>query len=550
MATTLYRRGRVHTPDDPFATALLVDGDRVAWVGGELAADALSADVTIDLDDAWLAPAFVDAHVHTTTTGLALSGLDLTDAPSLAVVLDRVATAARKARGGVVLGTGWEEDSWPEARPPTAAELDRASYGGVVYLARTDCHSAVASSALLAAAPHARELPGFETGGLVKELAHSEVRRVAFEALSPAQRQQAQRTTRERAAALGIGCFHECGGPHIDGENDFAALLALAREETGPDVLGLWGELEADDGPEGPASHGVARARELGAVAAGGDLFADGSIGSHTACLAHRYDDEDTLGYALLSPQQVRAHVVACTRAGLQAGFHAIGDAALTAVLDGYTLAGRDLGAAELRAARHRIEHLEIPLPRHVEQLAELGIVASMQPAFDARWGGPNGLYAARLGVERTRESNPLGVFAAAGVPLAFGSDTPVTPLDPWGAVRAAVRHHTPQSRLSARAAFSAHTRGGWRAARIDGAGQLTPGAPATFAVWQLAGELVVQTPDDRVSGWSTDPRAGVAGLPDLDGPDPVCLRTIVRGAQVGGLLSYGAIGTGGDTGD
>src|SRR3712207_4705803 len=101
----------------------------------------MSADVVVDLEDTWVAPAFVDAHVHTTTTGLALQGLDLADCPSLAVLLDRVAQAARASRGGVVLGTGWEEDGWPERRPPTAAELDRASYGGVVYLSRTDCHS-------------------------------------------------------------------------------------------------------------------------------------------------------------------------------------------------------------------------------------------------------------------------------------------------------------------------------------------------------------------------------------------------------------------------
>ncbi|MCW2666761.1 MAG: Amidohydrolase 3, partial [Frankiales bacterium] len=111
--------------------------------------------------------------------------------------------------------------------------------------------------------------------------------------------------------------------------------------------------------------------------------------------------------------------------------------------------------------------------------------------------------------------------------------DAPVTPLDPWGTLRAAVAHRTPGSGLSARAAFSAHTRGGWRAARVDGAGVLSPGAPATFAVWQVEGELVVQVPDERVAGWSTDPRAAVAGLPDLDAPDPSCLRTVVEGRTV-----------------
>ena len=517
MTTTLYRNGRVRSPADPFATALLVDGATVAWVGSEAAADALGAEVTVDLEDAWLAPAFVDAHVHATTTGLALTGLDLASAPSLAVLLDRVEQAARRARGGVVLGTGWEEDGWPERRPPTAAELDRASYGGVVYLARTDCHSAVASSALLALTPEISAPDGW-----VKEEEHSVVRRAAFAGLRPSQRREAQRAVRAHAASLGIACLHECGGPGIDGEDDFVALLALAREEPGPTVLGYWGELM-----------GAARARELGAHAAGGDLFADGSLGSHTACLHARYDDEDTLGYAYLTAEQVAAHVVECTRAGMQAGFHAIGDAALTAVLDGYAAAADEVGRDALRAARHRVEHVEVPLPRHVAQMADLGLVASVQPVFDARWGGPGGLYEARLGTERTRASNPLAALAAAGVPLAFGSDAPVTPLDPWGAVRAAVQHHTPQSRLSARAAFSAHTRGGWRAARIDGAGELVPGAPATFAVWDLAGELVVQTPDERVAAWSTDPRAGVAGLPDLSEGDPVCRRTVVDGRTV-----------------
>ncbi len=136
---------------------------------------------------------------------------------------------------------------------------------------------------------------------------------------------------------------------------------------------------------------------------------------------------------------------------------------------------------------------------------------------------------------------NPFAAFGAAGVVLAFGSDSPVTPLGPWAAVRAAAFHRTPGSRITVRAAFAAHTRGGWRALRPDAAGVpadeqgvLAPGAAATYAVWG-AGELVVQTPDSRVAAWSTDERAGVPGLPDLTPgePLPACLRTVVRGATV-----------------
>ncbi|MFN2539937.1 MAG: amidohydrolase [Mycobacteriales bacterium] len=531
MSTTLYRRGRVRTPADPFATALMTDGAVVAWVGQEGAADALSPDLTVDLEDAWLAPAFVDAHVHATSTGLALTGLDLTGTTSLAQALQLLADHCRKARGGVVLGTGWDETLWPERRPPTAAELDRASFGGVVYLSRTDVHSAVASSALLAACPEARGLPGWSGDGLVRQQAHHRVRRTAQEAITPAQRRAAQLTTLDRAAQLGIACVHECGGPDINGEQDFVALLALDHAVA---RIGYWGELGA-----------VEKAVDLGARGAAGDLFVDGALGSRTACLRQDYADGPGRGHGYLAAEQVRDHVLACTRAGVQAGFHAIGDEAVDRVVTGFAAAAAVLGQAAVRAARHRVEHVEMVGPEQLAVLADLGVVASVQPVFDARWGGSAGMYAERLGTERARGMNPFAALAAAGVALALGSDSPVTALDPWGTVRAAVKHRSPGSGLSARAAFSAHTRGGWRAARQDGEGVLVPGAPATFAVWDVPGELVVQAPSAAVSGWSTDARAGVSGLPDLEGPDPVCLLTVVAGRtawQIGRQGPNGAI--------
>jgi hypothetical protein len=122
----------------------------------------------------------------------------------------------------------------------------------------------------------------------------------------------------------------------------------------------------------------------------------------------------------------------------------------------------------------------------------------------------------------------------AAGMIVALGSDSPVTPFAPWEAIRACVNHHDERQRVSARSAFLAHTRGGWRAAGFDDRGYLDLGLPATFAVWQV-GDLVVQAPDDRIQTWSTDPRSGTPGLPDLSpgSPAPLCLRTVVRGRVV-----------------
>jgi predicted amidohydrolase YtcJ len=211
----------------------------------------------------------------------------------------------------------------------------------------------------------------------------------------------------------------------------------------------------------------------------------------------------------------VAEHIVDCVRHGVQGGFHAIGDEALTAVIAGYRAAAKVVGIEALRAGRHRIEHVEIVDRAIIAGLVELGLVASMQPAFDRVWGGEDQMYEQRLGRHRSLESNPMGAMHGVGVALAFGSDSPVTPLDPWGSVRAAVWHHNPTYRMSVRAAFAAHTRGGWRAVHQDDHGVLGPGAPATFAVWSV--------PADRVAH----------GLPALDPGDdlPVCRRTVLRGA-------------------
>jgi len=505
----LYRAASVYSPADPGATALLVRAGVIDWLGP--AADAPPAQSTVDLGDALVTPAFVDAHVHTTDTGLSLLGLDLSGTGSAGEVLDRL---ARYARGlpvdAIVLGHGWDESRWPEAVPPAAAALDAAGGGRRVYLAQASVHSAVVSSALLAGT--APDTPGFDAAGWLRQEAHHVVRRAAMGSLGLAQRRTAQVAALRRAAALGIAAVHECGGPDISSEADFSSVLELGARGDLPAVYGYWGELG-----------GVQRARALGAVGAGGDLFADGALGSRTAHLRAPYRDgpDGYCGHGYLSVAQVAEHVAACTLAGLQGGFHAIGDKAVATVLAGYALAAARVGVDRVRDARHRVEHLELLDKQLIAGLVNFGVVASMQPAFDRLWGGTAGMYATRLGADRSLSANPFGALAGVGVALAFGSDSPVTPLDPWGTVRAAMDHHNPVQRLGLRRAFAAHTRGGWRAAGVDDAGVLAPGAPATFAAWQVP--------------------AGTGGLPALlpAAPDeappalPVCRRTVLRGTTI-----------------
>lgn len=523
----LLRGGVVYSPADPFATAMVVAEGRVGWVGSEGAAEAAVGPGvrTVWLDGALVTPAFVDAHVHLTDTGLAQCGLDVSGCTDAQQLLDAVATHVRRQPALPVVGHGWDETAWHDPALPLRSHLDRAADGVPVYLSRVDVHSALVSSALLAQIPGIEQADGYHASGPLRRRALHLARRASRDSLSPAVRQDLQQRALRSAAAVGIGQVHEMAAPHIGGIDDLDLLLSWTAQADVPEVVAYWGELD-----------GVQTAVDVGARGCAGDLCIDGSIGSRTAALRDPYRDQpQSRGARYLDVDQAEAHVLACTDAGLQAGFHCIGDDAVATAVAALQRVADRRGAAAVVAARHRLEHVEMVDRSLIDTLAALGVVASVQPAFDAAWGGTSGMYAQRLGADRAAGLNPFAALARAGVTLAFGSDSPVTPLDPWGSVRAAAYHQTSEHQMTVRGAFHAHTRGGWRAAGVDDAGVLAPGAPASYAVWQVPGELVVQAPDDRVAAWSTDPRSGVPGLPDLSEqtPAPQCRRTVVRGRVV-----------------
>jgi len=541
VSSTLYRHGVVYSPDNPHATAILVDGDTIAWLGSDDAAAGFAADAVVDLDGALVTPGFVDAHVHLLETALTLDGLDLSAAGGvehLAGALDAVRRAALPRRSGAgdddgpLLGFGWDEHDWPERRRPTLAELDAAAGGAPAYLARVDVHSALVTSSFAARAG-LRSLPGWHDDGWVTGAAHEAARDEARR-FAPARRTALYRRVLRCAAARGVVAVHEMSAPFVDTRAGLLELLTTTADAASglPLVIGYRGEpcVTADD------ARGLLAAIP-GLTGIGGDLDVDGSLGSRTAALRAPYTDEPgARGRLYLTAEQVANHVAAVTRAGVHAAFHVIGDRAMDEVLLGMQAAADVEGAGPVIAAGHRLEHAEMVDAIALAQLVLLGTRVSAQPAFDAAWGGPRRLYAARLGPVRATGLNPLADLAAAGVPLAFGSDAPVTPIDPWAGVRAAVRHTAPDQRISGRAAFLAATRGGWRLAGLDGsgAGELRVGAPAHLALWR-APALTVELGRGRWSAWRAAAPTGTLPLPDLspDAEPPVCLRTVRSGVTI-----------------
>jgi predicted amidohydrolase YtcJ len=528
VTATLYRHGVVHSSADPFAEAVLVADGVVAWLGPDELVHQVQdgADEVVDLDGALVTPAFVDAHAQVRLAGLAPGGaLDL-----LAVGADEVLDAVAAAQGPVVLGVGLLPGL---GAPPSPERLLAASQGRPVLLLSAGLDAA-AASADLQAAVGARAGDGAvdQQADPATDLLTGARLAAALAALAAAVPDAAERGLRA-AAAAGVVAVHEHDTPALGTRAELAALLAATwHDDSGlPLVLGHRAELcETSDDAR------AILADIPGLAGVGGDLAVDGPLEAWAAALRGTYADGPDperprgAGELLLTAEQVANHVAAVTRARSRAVLAVHGDRGLAEALLGLRAAADVEGLPAMHAAGHRLDGLELVDATALAEMVLLGLRGVVHPAsVEAR----RAVLAARLGPFRAGAVLPFADLAGAGVPLGLGSGWGPWRSEPWAAVRAALLHPEPEQRVSARAAFRAHTRGGWRLAGLEasGAGEIRVGAPAHLAFWR-AGALAVQAPEGRLAAWSTDARAGTPLLPEL-GPEvplPVCERTLRAG--------------------
>ncbi|HKX25183.1 MAG TPA: amidohydrolase family protein [Actinomycetota bacterium] len=474
---TLYRASRVRTLAFPVEGSwLLVDERHVERVGS---GEPPPADRTVDLPGAIVLPGFVDAHVHLSGTGMALSGLDLAEAESREHVLARL----RKHCSGAevpLLGQGMDETRWPVAELPTREELDFIC-GEPVLLLRADGYVSVANSAMILAsdieglAGIEREEGGSATGRLRGE-ANTRAQLWVFESLPDRRIQDAQLRAAALAASRGVTCVHEMAIPDKRGRRDVEVLLDQAQDLPLDLVTYI-------------ADRDIPYVMDLAYPRIGGDLFLDGSIGARTAALSSPYQDAEGSGDLAYEDDLLAEFLHNAHLAGLQTGLHVIGDAAIEQSLRVWERVYGSLGSRErrhFRARRHRLEHFEMASTNQVERAAMVGLAISIQPAFDALWGGPGQMYERRLGPERAATMNPFRTLVDRGLEVGAGSDTPVTSLDPMLAIWALEHHHDPAQRMGREQAIRLCTVGGARLAHLEKKGQLEPGAAADFAAYEL----------------------------------------------------------------
>ena len=468
----MFRGGRVKAFGPPeHADWVLVADGRIEAVG--LRQDEPPSDRTVELEGATLLPAFCDAHVHLPATGLYQKGMDFRGQRRSASILEAFAARARSG-DGLLFGGNFED---PLDEPLTRRDLDAAVGERTALLARADMHSCIVSSALLGHLSVA-ELEGVDCDdagrptGYLREQAAAEAWRWFDTNLPEPQQRDAITAAVRLAYSKGVASVHEMYVAEWRGWSS----LSVLRETLAGVALDVLIYVATDD---------VERVKAMNLGRIGGDFFLDGSFGSHTAWMKNGYVSNPPAGtppngIAYRTDEELLDFFTRSQRAGLQTGVHAIGDAAIEQAVTAWQKVAAEVGDAAVAALGHRIEHFECASDDHIARARRLGLKISVQPAFDAFWGGAGGLYSARIGEQRALDMNRFNSMLRAGLSLGAGSDSTVTPLDPFLQMQALCTHHVEAERLTAGQALRLHTLGSRDLGGQGGvAGAIAPGRRA-----------------------------------------------------------------------
>lgn len=495
----IFYNGKIITlnRDCPTAEAMLVTGTRIKAIGTleQVLAQAPPQTKRIDLAGLTAVPGFNDSHMHLLNWGLGLDGVDLTGAHSIAelIALGRHYLQKNDGQRAIIIGRGWSDENFAVKTLPNKKDLDQISTELPVIFTRVCGHVCAANSKALelagidsnTAEPSGgsidRDLAG-EPTGILRETAMA-LLRVLLPTPTISDLKRTLRQAAYSAAALGLTSVQS---------NDLSGSASLSRELEAYSQLAEAGELPirinlqatmATPNDLNAYLEAKSEYRDLGCYLSLGPvkLYADGSLGARTAALSHPYTDApETSGIPLYSQAELEQLVEIAARGNSQVAVHAIGDQALEMVLDSYIKAKETVPGWN---ARPRIVHCQIARREQLERMAELGIIADIQPIFVPT---DRHFVEQRIGAERARYAYAWKTMVELGIPTAGGSDCPVESCNPLLGLQAAITRggwHTEQC-LTPLEALTLFTLGSAYATGEEQVkGSLSPGKLADFVV-------------------------------------------------------------------
>ena len=464
-------------------------------------------DYLLDGEGKYVIPGMIDAHAHVISIGLAAMTLDLSDTTSLADAQAKIAAyAAENPSNRWIIGTGWNQEKWGLGRFPTAAELDAVVPDRPVWFSRADGHAGWANTAAikLAEVTAASKDP---TGGRIERIAGSKQPSGIFVdaamnligAKLPRPRPEDVDLALQKSQAIllrnGVTAVADMGTSIEDWQS---FRRAGDNGSLNIRIMSYAGGVEAMEliGGPGPSPWLYDDKLRLNGV----KLYMDGALGSRGAWLKRPYsDDAGNIGLPFLASSQLRNLMSRSALDKFQVAVHANGDAANSEVLSAID----DMSGTYQGDRRWRIEHAQIVDPAELALFGKHGIIASMQPVHQT---SDRTMAEARLGTDRLAGAYAWDSIAAAGAPLAFGSDAPVEPVDPFAGLATAITRMDaagqpfggwqPQERVSREQALTAFTYGGAFAGFAEGRfGRLVEGERADFLL--VDRDLIMASPDE-----------------------------------------------------
>ncbi len=424
--------------------AIVIEKGTIVFLGDSLSAKLVGEGGDfIDIKGKVVFPGFVDSHVHLVMSALKSQEISLLSANSPQEILIKVRETAKDSNCKVVLGWGMDPSRFGEVLP-TLEEIDEASPMKPVLITRRDGHSAITNS------------KGLKTIG--KDTSHTNSNLLMREEYSQAiSKFYNEYSVNEISVLLkefsksilkkGVTFVHALEGGFTSPPASIDAFLKIQKNL--PIRTTLYYQ-----------TTNIRHVVELGLRRIGGCLLVDGSFSSHTAALKEPYSDSDSRGVLYFDPKRLQGFVVEAHSMNLQMALHAIGDHAIDEALKAYSLAYKKFPYHHLR---HRIEHFELPTEEHINLAAKLGVTLSMQPTFEYLWGGEGKMYQKRLG-ERHKLTNPFRRILDKGLTVAGGSDSFVTPIDPFLGIFSAINHPNEEERITLKEALKIFTINGWYA--------------------------------------------------------------------------------------
>lgn len=499
MKSTIYTGGSIFTADrnNPNVEAVLVEGNRIRATGSLEDAKALSSSstTTVDLGGGCLLPGFNDNHTHPPKFGESLFQVDASprSVPTLQGIIDAFrAQAANNGESEWLIGRGYDDTRLDVHRHPTSDELDQVSSDQPVLLVRTCGHLGVANSAALVAAG-INDSTADPQGGQIDRDAHGRATGLLREtALKLVQRVEPRPTRSDIARYL-----TSAGEVFLQHGITSAADASIARA----DQLGAYQQLAKagtlpfrvytmpliDDMLDTLVNLGIQSGFGDDWVRIGpAKVFQDGSGGGRTAAMLDAYRDQPgNYGITYYSQKELNERFQRAHAAGFQMAAHAIGDRAITMILDAYEYALGDDVAADHRA---RIEHCGMCTPEILERLKRMKVFAAPQPTFVHYLGDS---YLENFTNEQLALAYPLRSFQDHGIPYSLSTDVPVTPCASMINLHAAVTRRTQDGAImsdgqgiSIEEALIAYTAGGAYGSKEELLkGRLLPGMLADMVV-------------------------------------------------------------------